>query len=65
MIAVEIKSSTTVHPEMLKGLRAVSEMKNVRRKILVYLGTQQLRFDPKIEVWPLGEFLSLLSNGFR
>lgn len=63
IIAIEVKSSVRLREEFFSGLRAVSELKNVRRKILVYLGESVLRVDPSIEVLPLAKFLEEVRGG--
>jgi predicted AAA+ superfamily ATPase len=52
-IAIEAKSSSRFERSMAAGLRAISELRGVVRRILVYAGERSLRVDDGIEVWPL------------
>lgn len=60
-IAIECKSSQKVTSKDLKGLKAISELKGLQRKILVFNGDFSRKIDD-IEVLTFDDFLSLLSN---
>jgi uncharacterized protein len=63
LIAVEIKSGTTPHERWMKGLRAISTLKGISRKIIVYLGERRLMTEDGIEILPLRDFIALLDGG--
>lgn len=60
--AIEIKAANKIQNDMLKGLRAISQLKNVKRKILIYLGRTRLQYEPDIEVIPVTEFIQMLAE---
>ncbi len=64
-IALEVKASHRWRPDYLTGLRAIEDLPGLRRRIVVYLGTQELRPEPDIEVLPLARFLSELERGLE
>ena len=49
------KTAKKVRPEDLKGLKAIADLKGVKKRILVYLGTTQLKTDG-IEILPFPLF---------
>jgi hypothetical protein len=63
-VAIEAKASRRFRPEFVKGLRAIGELRGVRRRIVVYLGTERLVPERGIEVLPLAGFLRELERGF-
>ncbi len=62
-IAIEVKAAPRWRPEMAKGLRAISALAGVERRIVVYQGAQALRPEPGIEVLPVMQFLRELESG--
>ncbi len=62
-VAIEAKASRRWRPEFAKGLRAIGELRGVKRRMVVYLGDERLRPEDGIEVLPLGEFLGELEDG--
>ena len=62
-LAVEVKHGEAVHPQHLRGLRAIAPLKGLRRRILVCLGPRRLRLEDGIEVLPVEAFLELLRDG--
>ena len=54
-IAIEVKTTKRVRPEDLKGLKAIADLKGVKRRILVYLGSFTLNQDG-IEIIPFPSF---------
>ena len=64
IVAIEAKASRRWRPEFAKGLRAIAELPEVSRRIVVYLGSRTLRMDDGIDVLPLGRFLDELAAGF-
>ncbi|MBP9837096.1 MAG: ATP-binding protein [Proteobacteria bacterium] len=63
IIAIEVKYAEKVKDDFLKGLKAISELKEVKRKILVYRGERKLKLDDGIEVLPFKNFLEELEKG--
>lgn len=61
-LAIEVKSTTGVGPEDLRGLRAVEGLKGLRRRLLVYRGERRLTPADGIEVWPVSALLHALDN---
>ena len=62
LIAVEVKATARLRPEHLLGLRAISDLPGLKRKILVYLGKEPMLKDGNIEVFPFAGFAKLLEN---
>jgi len=60
--AIEVKSSRRFSSDALRGLRAISDLKGVGRRVLVYLGEDELRTEDGIEVWPVRRFLEALER---
>ena len=54
-IAIEVKATKKIKSEHLKGLEAIKELKGVKRRILVYLGTHSLTKN-QIEIMPFSKF---------
>ena len=61
-LALEVKSSSRFDRLMLSGLQAIGDLPRVRRRVLIYLGTQRLKTAEGIEVWPLPAFLAHLAE---
>ncbi len=55
-VAIEVKASSKVLDGHLKGLRAISDLKNLRKRILVYLGERTMRTSDGIDIWPFARF---------
>jgi len=47
----------------VKGLRAIADLKGVERRIVVYMGNQVLRPEPRIEVLPHAKFMAEVQSG--
>ena len=63
LLALEVKSSRRFSRSWLSGLKAIGELDRVVRRVIVYLGSERLRTDEGIEVWPLELFLEQLEAG--
>lgn len=61
-IAIEVKATRRLRPEHFKGLNAITGLKGLKRKILVYLGTEKMRIDENIEVLTFDAFIEELAN---
>lgn len=53
--AIEVKTSKRFKKEDLKGLKAIVELKGVKKRILVYLGSQKMNIDG-IDIMPFDDF---------
>jgi uncharacterized protein len=62
-VAIEVKCSTQLRPENFLGLKAISALPGLKRRILIYNGKTPLKTDDGIEVWPFAHFVSCLSQG--
>ena len=61
-IAIEVKTSQRIHNDHLKGLRAISELKGLKKKIIIYPGERKMQTEDQIEIWPFGFFIEVLDN---
>ena len=62
LIAIEVKSGNTFSNSWCKGLRAVSQLKGLHRKIIVYPRGPALRTRDGIEVLPFSDFADQLNE---
>ncbi len=62
-IAIEVKSTVRADADQLRGLRAIHDLKGLRRRILVYRGPRQMTTADGIEVWPVNRLLAALAIG--
>ncbi len=62
-VAIEVKAAKTFSEGLAKGLRAVSGLKKLRRRILVYRGERALRTVDGIDVLPVDRFVEAISAG--
>jgi predicted AAA+ superfamily ATPase len=62
LIAVEAKSGNNFMEVWCKGLRAVSQLEGLKRRIIVYPGGSVLRTQDGIEVLPFQQFAELLAG---
>jgi len=60
---IEAKAGRRFKPEMLKGLRAIADLAGVRRRILVYGGTDSWRTDDAIDVLSAPRFAAAVTRG--
>jgi predicted AAA+ superfamily ATPase len=63
LVALEAKASRRFKPEMLKGLQAAGDLPGVKRRILVYGGSDSWTTDDRIEVKSPAAFAALLDEG--
>ncbi|MGH7804747.1 MAG: ATP-binding protein, partial [Candidatus Binatia bacterium] len=63
LVAIEAKASRRFRDDHLRGLRAISDLPRVKRRMLVYLGPDRLRTPDGIEVVPALDFAGLLASG--
>jgi len=55
-LALEVKAGSKVHKEHLKGLKAISGLTGLKKRILVYTGEQKMRSEDGIDIWPFSFF---------
>lgn len=61
-IALEVKDTKRIKSVHLNGLKAIDELKGLKRKILIYSGDKKLITGDRIEVYPVLDFLEILDN---
>lgn len=60
--AIEVKATTKVRPDDLRGLKAMSTMPGLKRKILIYTGKESQKLDTDIEVMNVARLSSILAD---
>jgi len=60
-LALEVKARARVSSADFAGLRAIGDLRGLRRRILLYLGSRRLRTQDGIDVWPLAVWLEELA----
>jgi predicted AAA+ superfamily ATPase len=63
LCAIEVKSSSRVRQDDFDGLRAIADLKNLRRRILVYPKVDRQKTDDGIEIIGFSEFNEILDSG--
>ena len=61
-IAVEAKSTTRAEADQLRGLRAITGLAGLRRRILAYRGPRRMATADGIEVSPVDHLLAMLAS---
>ena len=61
-IALEVKTSQHITGEHLKGLRAIAELKGVKRRIIIYRGEKKMQTEDHIDIWPFDFFCEVLGG---
>ncbi len=62
-IAVEVKASARADGDSLRGLRAITGLAGLERRILVHLGRAPRRTEDGIDVLPFADFAAELAHG--
>lgn len=62
LLALEIKASARFSRSWTAGLKAISELPQVVRRVVAYSGTERLRTHDGIEVWPFSELARRLAQ---
>lgn len=62
-VAVEAKAGKRLASDALRGLRALAELPNLGRRLVVFQGERAQRTADGIEIVPVSRFLSLLVDG--
>jgi predicted AAA+ superfamily ATPase len=62
LLALEVKAASTFSRSQLSGLKAIGDLPEVVRRILVYTGPDELKVSTNVEVWPVDRFLEALTD---
>ncbi len=62
IVAIEVKAKDKWNLNDLKGLKAIADLKGIKRRILVTLGKKRMILDSGIEIFPFGQFSDLLAQ---
>ena len=65
LIAIEVKAKTQVSNQDYRGLKAIQELKNVKKRIVVYMGETIRKTKEDIEIWPFDFFCKNLRENFE
>ena len=65
LTAVEVKAKTQVSSQDYRGLKAVNELPDVKRRIVVYLGEDIMKTEDGIEIQPFNFFCENLKEDFN
>ena len=65
LIAIEVKAKADVSPRDYRGLKAIKELPNVKRRIVVYMGQFIRKTEQGIEIWPFDHFCKNLTENFE
>ena len=66
LIAIEVKAKTQVSSQDYnKGLKAIGELPNVEKRILVYMGKAIRKTEQGIDIWPFEFFCKNLKENFE
>jgi predicted AAA+ superfamily ATPase len=60
--AIEVKAKESLSSHDLKGLKAIAELKGLRRRLVVFLGDRPFRTEDGIDALPIGSFLDELEG---
>jgi hypothetical protein len=63
LTAIEVKAKTTLSSRDFAGLKAIGELDQVTRRVLVFLGERSFRTEEGIDVLSIREFLDELEDG--
>jgi predicted AAA+ superfamily ATPase len=61
-MAIEVKAKETLSPRDFNGLKAISALRGVGRRIVVFLGERPFSTEDGIEAMPVGDFLQELEK---
>ena len=65
LIAIEVKAKTQISSQDYRGLKAIGELPNVKRRIVVYMGKFIRKTEQGIEIWPFDFFCKNLKENFE
>jgi len=61
-LALEAKCTNRLQDTHLKGLKAITGLDGLKKKILIYTGERRMKTPDDIEIWPLSHFLDILAG---
>lgn len=61
-LAIEVKAKKEVFDGDYKGLKAIQELKGVKKRIIVYMGKEKAQTKDGIEIWPFEFFCKTLQT---
>jgi predicted AAA+ superfamily ATPase len=61
-VGIEVKATEIVGPHHIKGLKAIRDLKRLRRRVIVYLGDRIMRTDDGIDILPINNLDELLQS---
>lgn len=56
LIAIELKSGQRLRPEDFAGINAISDLRGIKRRIIIYQGRELMKKDG-VEIIPIADFL--------
>jgi predicted AAA+ superfamily ATPase len=62
-LAIEVKSGARISNRELAGLRAVKDLPQIARRILLYNGKREMKTADGIDIWPISIFTRVLATG--
>jgi len=62
LLALEVKSANRFSRSWIAGLKAIGELPEVVRRVVIYTGSEELETPEGIEVWPIDTFLQSLKR---
>lgn len=62
LTAIEVKATDRLRPEHFNGLKAISELKGVRNRFLLYLGDRSFVAEGGVQVLPVSRFFLQLGD---
>ncbi|MBC6414866.1 MAG: ATP-binding protein [Bdellovibrionales bacterium] len=65
LIAIEVKAKNDVSSRDYRGLKAIGELPNVKRRIVVYMGQVIRKTEEGIEIWSFDFFCKNLTENFE
>ena len=63
LAAIEVKAKQALSSRDFSGLKAIGELKDVRRRVLVFLGDRPYRTEDGVDVLPVGDFIDEVEAG--
>ena len=62
LVAIEVKSQSRYHTGMLPGLRAITELPGIVRRVLIYGGKRSFRTGDGIDIWSIDQLQQALAD---
>ena len=61
-LAVAVEDISEYSPEAFKGLRSITRLPGLTRRVAIYTGHQKLETDDGIDIWPMYAFGEALAS---